>query len=83
MPSDPEARGIVCRKCGCRHHYVRRTRPIDENKIMRLRECRNCGQQQITYEYPAGENHSPEIDDLTPAQRETIVQRIMGLFGVQ
>ena len=43
------ARGLVCRRCGCRHFDVVYTRPR-EGFILRLRECRNCGRRIVTRE---------------------------------
>lgn len=44
-------RGLVCPKCGCRHFRVIYTRPVRGGKIMRRRECRNCGRRLTTYEH--------------------------------
>lgn len=44
--------GIECPKCGCRHFRVLYTRPIPKSKIMRKRECRDCGRRVVTYESP-------------------------------
>ena len=46
----PEPRGIECRRCGCRHFFVRYTRPTIMGRILRRRECRNCGARVTTYE---------------------------------
>ena len=45
-----EARGIPCRKCGCRHHHVLQTRRLMRDRIGRQRECRHCGYRFWTYE---------------------------------
>jgi len=42
-------RGLVCRKCGCRHFLTRYTRP-KPGCIVRSKECRHCGQRMITHE---------------------------------
>jgi len=47
---DTEDRGLVCRGCGCRHFRVIYTRPVRGGKIMRRRECRNCGKRITTWE---------------------------------
>lgn len=44
-----DKKGIVCPKCGCSHFYVIYTRPRGD-KIMRRKECRNCGKKITTYE---------------------------------
>jgi len=47
--NDGQARGLVCRKCGCTHFFVVYTRPI-AGGIRRSRECRNCSSRVITTE---------------------------------
>ncbi|MBM4020278.1 MAG: hypothetical protein FJ288_18485 [Planctomycetes bacterium] len=42
-------RGLVCRKCGCRHFYTIYTR-AKPGCILRLKECRHCGQRMVTRE---------------------------------
>ncbi len=42
-------RGLVCRKCGCRHFFVVYTRKVSGG-IRRSRECRHCGKRIITTE---------------------------------
>jgi DNA-directed RNA polymerase subunit RPC12/RpoP len=42
-------RGLVCRKCGCRHFLVDHTRTAP-GAIVRHRICRNCGQKRLTWE---------------------------------
>lgn len=42
--------GIECRACGCRHFYVVYTRRAMGGKIVRRRECRNCGKRITTVE---------------------------------
>ena len=77
-------KGIRCPNCGCAHHYTIRTRPAPRNRIMRIRKCRNCGRQLITYEAAAGvaidEMHP---DDLNPSQREGWITRLMELAGLR
>lgn len=36
-------RGLVCRKCGCRHFFVVWTMPARDGSIRRCKACRNCG----------------------------------------
>lgn len=47
-PSEP--RGLRCPKCGCGHFRVNYTRPKPDGKLMRRRECRNCGKRVVTLE---------------------------------
>ncbi|MCG3178324.1 MAG: hypothetical protein BIFFINMI_00651 [Phycisphaerae bacterium] len=51
-PADSDSRGIECRKCGCRHFRVLYTRNAWGGRIMRRRECRNCGKRMTTWEKP-------------------------------
>ena len=44
-----DERGLVCRKCGCRHFYTIYTRP-KPGCIMRQKECRHCGTRMVTRE---------------------------------
>ena len=46
--------GLRCRACGCRHFRVVYTRPTWGNRIMRRRECRNCGKRLTTWEEAGG-----------------------------
>lgn len=46
---DQQARGIACRRCGCRHWYTIRTVKRD-GYILRERECRHCGARKKTRE---------------------------------
>lgn len=54
-PSAPP-KGLVCKRCGCRHFYVRHTRLVSgrvgekSGMISRERECRNCGRRVWTRE---------------------------------
>jgi hypothetical protein len=43
-------RGLECRYCGCKHFRVVYTRPTWGARIMRRRECRNCGKRLTTWE---------------------------------
>jgi transcriptional regulator NrdR family protein len=44
-----ESKGLTCPQCGCRHFSVVYTRPRAE-KIVRRKQCRNCGRHVLTYE---------------------------------
>lgn len=44
------SRGIECPSCGCRVFFVVYTRRTWGGRIMRRRECRNCGRRITTYE---------------------------------
>lgn len=46
-----EPKGIVCRACGCRHFFVVYVRPVRGGRIMRRRECRNCGRRYTSFEH--------------------------------
>jgi hypothetical protein len=46
---DEDARGLECRRCGCRHFYVDHTRRVKQ-MIVRYRRCRHCGQRMTTCE---------------------------------
>lgn len=41
--------GIPCPKCGCRHHYTRRTQRVGK-RVRRYRQCRHCGRSFTTLE---------------------------------
>ena len=45
-----DKRGLECRHCGCKHFRVIYTRPTWGGRIMRRRECRNCGKRMTTWE---------------------------------
>ena len=47
---DPATVGLACRRCGCCHFYVVYTRRAPGGKVVRRRECRNCGQRMTTVE---------------------------------
>lgn len=49
VPDGEVSVGLVCRKCGCRHFHVYKTRPIIGG-IRRYRECRHCGRRIVTTE---------------------------------
>jgi len=46
---NPEATGLVCRACGCRHFRVIYLKRMP-GSLMRRRECRNCGKRITTRE---------------------------------
>ena len=46
---DETRRGIECPKCGCRHSHVVYTRR-GPARVLRRRECRNCGRRITTCE---------------------------------
>lgn len=51
QPRKPaEQRGLQCPKCGCGHWRVVYTRPRPGGRLVRRRECRNCGKAVITTE---------------------------------
>lgn len=43
-------RGLRCRHCGCAHLRVIYTRRGQGERIVRRRECRNCGKRLTTWE---------------------------------
>lgn len=49
-----EKRGLECPRCGCRHFFVIYVRAVRDNRVMRRRECRNCGHRITTYESTTG-----------------------------
>ena len=49
-----DKRGLECRYCGCKHFRVIYTRPTWGGRIMRRRECRNCGKRMTTWERAGG-----------------------------
>jgi hypothetical protein len=79
-----QEKGISCRACGCRHFFVVKTGPAPRGRIMRKRECRNCGQMLVTYEQAAGEaKREPlRMEDLSASQRETLLRKLLGLIGI-
>ena len=42
-PANMDERGLVCRKCGCRHLLTIRTVPVSGDRVRRDKRCRNCG----------------------------------------
>jgi transcriptional regulator NrdR family protein len=48
-PTD-DKRGLECPKCGCKHFRVIYSRPALGGRIIRRRECRNCGRRATTTE---------------------------------
>lgn len=46
-----DARGLECRRCGCRHFFVDHTRKA-RRMVIRYRRCRHCGQRVTTCERP-------------------------------
>lgn len=53
MPTNA-ARGIECRRCGCRHLLTTNTGPLADGRVRRRKRCRNCGQKIVTIEVPLG-----------------------------
>ncbi len=51
---DGEARGIRCPACGCGHLRVVYTRRAWGGRVVRRRECRNCGRRILTAEQVRG-----------------------------
>ena len=45
-----ETLGLTCRRCGCGHFYVVYTRRAPGGRLVRRRECRNCGRRMTTLE---------------------------------
>lgn len=54
MEQAQDQRGLVCRQCGCRHFRVLYTRRAAGGRILRRRECRNCGRRVTTRETAYG-----------------------------
>jgi transcriptional regulator NrdR family protein len=50
----PADRGLICRKCGGVSLRVLYTRRYVGGKLVRLRECRDCGARMITSERAVG-----------------------------
>ena len=50
----PDERGLVCPHCQCRHFFVVYVRRARKRRVMRRRECRNCGHRITTYEKASG-----------------------------
>jgi transcriptional regulator NrdR family protein len=49
-----DQRGLRCPKCGCAHWRVIYTRARPGGRLVRRRECRNCGKGVITTERVIG-----------------------------
>jgi len=49
-----DRRGLECRYCGCRHLRVVYVRRGWGGKLIRRRECRQCGKSMTTWEQPVG-----------------------------
>ena len=47
-------RGLACPECRCRHFFVVYVRRAKHQRVMRRRECRNCGRRITTYEKVSG-----------------------------
>ena len=65
-PTEIPDGGLTCRGCGCKHFYTVETRRQPRGRIMRRRECRNCGKRMTTYEMAkesadANGNRSPDL----------------------
>ena len=54
QPIANDDRGLRCRHCGCRHFFVIYTRPYRGGRLVRRRECRNCGERITTSERAIG-----------------------------
>lgn len=48
-----EKQGLECPGCGCCDLRVIYTRKTFGGRLMRRRECRNCGRRVMTFERPA------------------------------
>lgn len=53
-PKPDEPRGIRCASCGCGHFRVIYTRQARSGRVVRRRECRNCGRRVTTTERANG-----------------------------
>ena len=51
---EEEAYGLSCAKCGCQHLPVYYTRPRRGGYIVRVRQCRHCGERLTTREKVVG-----------------------------
>jgi len=52
---DSELRGLRCRSCGGQRFRVVYTRRAWGRKVVRRRECRQCGERVTTWERVIGE----------------------------
>lgn len=53
---DPDAPGLLCPDCGCKHFRVIYTRAAARGRIRRRRECRYCGYRLTTMEKPTDDS---------------------------
>jgi len=66
--ADVDEIGLSCPECGCRHLFVLYTRARGGGRILRRRECRNCGRRISTYETlpgrasAVGQKHDDVLD---------------------
>jgi transcriptional regulator NrdR family protein len=60
MNKTEPVKGISCPKCGCRHFNVLETRPTNNNRLRRRKECRHCGYRVTTHESLQTENEDEE-----------------------
>jgi len=49
-----DQRGLQCRNCGCQRFRVIYTRRAWGRKVVRRRECRQCGERLTTWERAIG-----------------------------
>lgn len=49
-----DQRGLECRICGWQHFRVIYTRAAIGGRVIRRRQCRNCGKRMTTYERALG-----------------------------
>lgn len=50
LPKTGEARGLECPNCGCRHLPAVYSKPREKGRVVRQRQCRNCGRKIVTVE---------------------------------
>ncbi len=84
MAETPAEKGLACPACGCHHLLVLRTRPHTGGRVMRQRECRNCGRRLITYESlpdRQGWHDLADMADLSESQKKTILSGLLQFFG--
>jgi len=80
--AEKSEKGIRCRNCGCGHFYVVKTRQAAGGRVMRVRECRHCGRHVVTYEAAAGDPLPVSLEDLSPKQRQSLLDRLLHVFGL-
>jgi len=51
---DSSHRGLICRRCGWPRLRVIYTRAARDGKLVRRRECKNCGTRVTTWERAIG-----------------------------